>query len=150
MQDFQSDSDDLWVTSVQGSLNRDNELWDDWQHFGSTLFEHVENTLHGQESVWVHFFSNTFEKDWQVMMVVKLLDLDLPVDLVLWCVVLDRHGQISAVVEEAELTHGNLPSADSASYWLLDWRPHPRDVQARALTSKTITLLQDGRACGCN
>ena len=83
LQDFECDSDNFWVSSVQSSLNWNNQLGNNWQDLGSSLLKHIKNTLDGKESVWVHFLSNTLEKDWQVMMVVELLNFYFPVDFVL-------------------------------------------------------------------
>ena len=58
------------------------------------------------------------------LVIVQLLDLDLPVDLVLWTV-LNCNGQVSAVIEEAEFTDGNLPSANGTSLWYLNWWSRP-------------------------
>ena len=82
LQDFQGDGDNLWVPGVQSSLNWDNELGDDWQDLGSSLLEHIKNTLDCEESVWVHFLPNALEKDWEVMVIIQLLNLYLPVDFV--------------------------------------------------------------------
>jgi len=89
LQDFEANCDVFWISGVQACLDWDNELWDDWQDLGTTFLEHIEYTLNSEESVWVHFLSNTFEEDWQVMMVIKLLDIDFPVDLVLWGLMLN-------------------------------------------------------------
>ena len=70
MQDLQGDGDDLWVPSVQGSLDWNNKLWDDWEDFGTTLLEHIKHSLDCKESVWVNLLSNTFEEDGEVVMVV--------------------------------------------------------------------------------
>ena len=147
LQDLQGNADNLWVSRVQGSLNWDNKLGDDGEHFGTALLEHIEYTLHGQKSVGIHFLSDALEEYWQVMMVVQLLDLDLPIDLVLWAM-LDRNGQISTVVEEAEFTDGDLPPVDSSSPGLLLHRFGSWHVEAGALASETISLLEDSSAGG--
>ena len=72
------------------TLDRNNQLRDDGKHLRTALLEHVENTLHGKESVWVLLLTNAFEEDWQVVVVVKLGHVDLPVDFVLRAVV-DRN-----------------------------------------------------------
>ena len=84
------------------TLNWNNELWDDWEDLGSTLFKHIENSLDGEESVWVLLLSHTLEEDWQVVMIVELGNIDLPVDSVLRSV-LDGDWEISTVVEATEL-----------------------------------------------
>jgi len=148
LQDFQGDRNDLWVTSVQCRLYWDNKLWDDWKHLGTALFEHIEYTLHGQESVWIHFLSDTLEEDWQVMMVIELLDLDLPVDLVLWRVMLNCHWQVAAIVEETELAHWDLSSTSSTGNWLLYSWSLLWHVQTNALAAEAITLFQNSGTSG--
>lgn len=86
LQDLQGDGNNFVVTSVQSRLDRDDQLRNDGQNLGTTVLEHVENTLNGKEAVGVHLFTDALEEDGQVMMVVELLDLDLPVDLVLGAV----------------------------------------------------------------
>lgn len=142
LQDFQSDTNNFWVSSVQSSLDWNNQLGDDWQDFGSTFLKHVENTLHGEESVWVHFLSDTLEKDWQVVMVVELLNFYFPVDFVLGSV-LNGDWKISSVVKESELRNWNMASVDGSSYWFLGNWLQFWSIQACALSSETITLLED-------
>lgn len=149
MQDFQSDGDDLWVSGVKGGLDWDNQLWNDGKDLGTTLFKHIKYSLHSEESVWVHFFTDTLEEDWQVMMIVQLLDFDLPVDLVLWAV-LNCNWQISSVVEEAELTNWDLSSVHSSCLWLLYGWFFSWLVQTCAFSSESITLLEDSSASGSN
>jgi hypothetical protein len=84
------------------TLDGDDQLGDDWEDFGSTLFQHIEDSLDGEETVGVLLLSNTLEKDREVVVVVELLDLYLPVDLKLGTV-LDGYRQISSVVKAAEL-----------------------------------------------
>ena len=98
MQDFQSNSDNFWVSGVQSSLDWDNQLWDDWKHLSATFLEHVEDTLHGKESVWINLFSDTLEENWEIMMVIQLLNVDFPVDFVLWTV-FDGNWEITSIVE---------------------------------------------------
>jgi len=102
LQDLEGDGDDLWVTGVQRGLDWDDELWDDWEHLGATLLQHVEASLDREETVRVLLLADTFEEDWQVVMVVQLHNVDLPEDLVWWSV-LDGDWQVSAIVETSEL-----------------------------------------------
>jgi len=84
------------------TLNRDDKLRDDWEDLSTTLFEHIEDTLDCKEAVWVLLFSNAFEEDGQVMMVIKLLDFNLPIDLVLWAM-LNGYWEVTSIVETTEL-----------------------------------------------
>jgi hypothetical protein len=58
-------------------------LRNDWKNLSSTLFKHVENTLNGKESVGVLLFTNAFEENWEVVMIVELEDVNFPCDFVL-------------------------------------------------------------------
>jgi hypothetical protein len=55
-------------------------LRNDRKNLGTALLKHVEDSLNGKESVGIHLFTDTLEEDWQVVMVVQLLDLNFPVD----------------------------------------------------------------------
>jgi len=143
LQDFKGNTNNFWVSGVQGSLNWDNQLRNDWQDLGSSLLKHIKNTLDGKESVWVHFLSDTLEKDWEVMMVIELLNLNFPVDFVLGSV-LNGDWKISSVVEKSELRNWDVSPVNSSSDWLLWNWPQFWSIQTGALSSETITLLEDG------
>lgn len=65
------------------TLDRDDQLGDDGQNLGASLFEHVENALHGQEAVGVLLFTDAFEENGEVVMVVELGHVHFPVNAVL-------------------------------------------------------------------
>lgn len=92
----------IQILNILLTLDWDDELWDDWKDLGSALFEHIEHSLHREESVWILLLSDTLEEDWQVVMVVELSNINLPVDSVLGSV-LNGDWKISTVVESAEL-----------------------------------------------
>ena len=75
--------------------------------------------MNGKESVWVHFLSDTFEEDWKIMMVIELLNVDFPVDLILWSV-FNGNWKITSVVEESEFTYWDVSPVDGAGNWFLD------------------------------
>ena len=83
------------------TLDGDDELWDDWKDLGSTLFKHIEGSLHREESVWVLLLTDALEEDGEVMMVVKGHDVDLPEKLV-GGTVINGDWEITPVVETAE------------------------------------------------
>jgi hypothetical protein len=72
--------------------------------------------LDGEESVGVDLFSDSFEENREIMMVIKLLDINLPVDFVLWTV-FNGYWKISSIVEKSEFTDRNLSTVDSSSLW---------------------------------
>ncbi len=64
------------------TLDRDDELWNDGEDLGLSVFEQVMDALDSEEAVWFLLLTDALHKDGQVMMVVKLANLDLPSDLV--------------------------------------------------------------------
>jgi len=118
LQDLQCDRDDLNVTCVQGDLDWDDQLGDNWQYLSASLLKHVEDTLDCEESVWILLLADSFEKDREVMVVIELLDLYLPVDAVLWAV-LNSNRQVTSVVETSEFTCWNVALVECSSNWLL-------------------------------
>jgi hypothetical protein len=70
-------------TMFELTFNWDDELGNHGKHLGSTLLEHVEDTLDREETVGILLFTDTFEEDRQVMMVVELHNVYLPEDSVL-------------------------------------------------------------------
>jgi hypothetical protein len=70
LHNLESNCDDFWVTGVQSGLDGDNELGDNWQHFCTTLIQHVKHSLYSQESVWVDFFTDSFEENGEVVMII--------------------------------------------------------------------------------
>ena len=70
-------------TNKKLTFNWDDKLWDDWKYFGTSLFKHVENSLNSEESVWVLLFTNTFEENGKVMVIIQLENIDFPCNSVL-------------------------------------------------------------------
>jgi len=114
LQDLKSDCDNFWVSSVQSSLYRDDQLRNDWKYLGTSLIEHVKDSLGGEESVWINFFKNAFEENWQVMMVIQLLNVYFPINSILWSV-FNSYWQISSIVEKSEFTNWNSSGVLSTS-----------------------------------
>ena len=76
-------------------------------------------------------------------MVVELLDLNLPVDTVLRAV-LNGDGEISTVVEAAELASGNGAIVESTSPGLLRRRLFLGLEKADSAATETLTLFKSG------
>ena len=89
------------INDLNLTFDRDDQLGNNWENLSTALLQHVKNTLHSQESVWVLLLTDTLKENGQVVVVVKLLDLDFPVDLQLGTV-LDSNWEISSVVEATE------------------------------------------------
>jgi hypothetical protein len=91
------------LTDLSLTLDGDDELRNDWKNLCSSLLKHIKDSLDSEESVWILLLSDTLEEDWQVMMVVKLLNFNFPVDLVLRTM-LNCNRKVTSVVESSELT----------------------------------------------
>ena len=98
LQDLESNGDNIRIAGVKGSLDRDDELRNDREDLGSTVLEHVHDTLNSEESVGIHLFADALEEDRQVMVIIELLDLDLPLDRVFGAV-LQRNREVTSIVE---------------------------------------------------
>ena len=71
------------------------------------MLEEIKDTLDSEESVWVLLLADSLHEDGEVVMVVELVHLNLPRNLV-GGAVLNLDGQISTIVEAAELTRRDL------------------------------------------
>jgi hypothetical protein len=117
LQNLKSNGNNFSVSGVQSSFDWNNQLWNDWKNLGSTLFKHIENTLDSEESVWINLFSNALKENWEIMMVVELLNINFPIDFILRSM-LNSYWKISSVVEKSEFTYWNLSAVYSTSSWL--------------------------------
>ena len=149
LEDLKGDGNNLGVSGVESGFDRNNKLGADGEDLGSALLEHVEHTLDGKESVGVNLLSNSLEEDGEVVMVVELLDLDLPVDFVLGSVV-NCNWQISSVVEKSELTYGDGPASNGSGDRLFRNGLGLRLVETGALSSESDSLLEGVSSLGCH
>ena len=105
------------------TFDGDDELRDNGENFGSALFEHVESSLDREESVWFLLLADSFEEDWEVVVVVEGHDVDFPEEFVLRAVV-DGDGEVASVVEATELGCWNWTSISGSCFWFIctgDW-----------------------------
>jgi len=70
LQDFQSNLDDFQIARIQSSFDRDDELRDHGQDLGAALLEHIKGSLDREEAVGFVLFADSFEENWEVVMVV--------------------------------------------------------------------------------
>jgi hypothetical protein len=98
--------------------------------------------LHGQEAVRVLLLADAFEEDGEVVVVVQLGHVDLPVDFVLRSM-LDSNGEVSAIVETAELAGSDHSAGNCACLGSLDLGSWLRLVHAECLSARAFTFLQD-------
>ena len=122
------------------TLDGNDELGNDGKNFGTTLLEHVENALHSEESVWVLLLTDALEEDGQVMVIVKLLNLNLPIDTILRAV-LNSDGEVTAVVESAELRGRDVSFVESTGSWLLGCGLLLGLKEADSAAAQTFALL---------
>jgi hypothetical protein len=126
---------------IQGlTLDRDDQLGDDREHLSSTLLKHVEDTLNREEAVRVLLLADALEEDGQVVMVVELLDHNLPVDTELRAM-LNGNGEVAAVIETTELGGRNGSVVEGTGPGLLSGRLVLRLEEAGRLSSETLSLL---------
>ena len=100
------------------TFDGNDKLWDNRKHLSTALLEHVEDALHREEPVGVLLLADALKEDRQVVVVIELLDLYLPVNAVLGAV-FNGYGQVTSVVEAAELRGWDLPVVEGTSSWLL-------------------------------
>ena len=100
------------------TLDRDDELWDNWKNLGTSFFEQVESPLDGEESVWLLLFADALKEDGEVMMVVEGHDVNLPENLVRLSM-FNGNREISSVIEAAELRRRNWASVMCSCSWFL-------------------------------
>ena len=127
---------------IKLTLDRYNELRNNWKHFRSSFFKHVEHSLDSQESVGILLLSDSLEEDGQVVVVIQLLDFYFPVNFVLGSM-LNGNGKISSVVESSEFTRWDQSSLESSSFRLLRKRFFSWLIQTCSFSSKTFTLFQN-------
>jgi len=115
LQDLQSNGNNFMVSGVQSGLNWDDQLRDNGEYLWATFFEHVCDTLDGEEAVGIVLFTDTFKEDRKVVMVIKLGNVNFPVNFVLRSV-LDGNWQVSTVVESAEFTRRDVACLSGTSF----------------------------------
>ena len=52
-------------------------MWDNRQYFSSAMFQHIMDTLSGKEFIGMGGLTQTVKEEWQVVVVVQLLYLNL-------------------------------------------------------------------------
>jgi hypothetical protein len=116
-------------------------LWDDREDLSTTFLKHVKNALDGKEAVWILLLTDALEEDGQVMVVVELLNLNLPIDTVLGSV-FNSNRKISTIVESAEFRCRNVSLIESTSSGLLGCRLLLGLEKTNSATTETLSFLE--------
>ena len=125
------------------TFNGNDELRDDGENLSSTLLKHIEDTLNGKETVWVLLLTDSLKENGQVMVVVKLLNLNFPIYSVLRAV-LNGDGKVTTVVESTELASRDGTLVKGTSSGLLGRRLILGLEEADSAATNTLTLLNSG------
>ena len=91
------------VTGVESSLDRDDELRDDREDLGAAMFEHIEGSLNRDETVGLLLLAEAIKENREVVVVVKFLNVNLPLDLVPHSAFLNEEGQVPTLIEPPKL-----------------------------------------------
>jgi hypothetical protein len=127
------------------TLDRNNKLRDNWENLGTALLKHIKDSLNSQEAIGILFFSDALEKNWEIVVVVKLLDFYLPVDPKLRTMFYGNR-QIAPIIESSELRRWDRAHIEGASLGLLrNWLLLCL-VGAERFSAKAFTLFN----CGYN
>lgn len=127
---------DLFLT-----LDRDDQLGNNWENLSTALLQHVKNTLYSQESVWILLLTDTLKENREVVVVVKLLNFNFPVDLQLGAV-LDSNREISSVVEATEFRRCNWSHIESSSLRFLRNGLFFGLIKTNNFATETLSLFQ--------
>ena len=125
------------------TFNGNDELRDDGENLSTTLLKHIKDTLNGEETVWVLLLTDSLEENGQVVVVVKLLNLNFPIYSVLRAV-LNSDGKVTTVVESTELACRNGTLVKGTSSGLLGCRLILGLEEADSAATDTLTLLYSG------
>ena len=63
--------------NIQRTLDGDDKLRDDWEYSCTSFCKQILGALHSEKLIWVLFFAKPIEEEWQVMMVVDALKINL-------------------------------------------------------------------------
>ena len=86
-------------------------------------------------------FTDTLEEDGQVVMVVKLHDIDLPKDSVLGTV-FDGDGKVTSVVETSKFRGNDRTTVNGTSDGLLNFGLGDWFKEGGGLSTETLTFLK--------
>ena len=96
--------------------------------------------MNGKESVGVLLLTDALHEDRKVMMVVEFVHLNLPCNLV-GRTMLNLNGQISTIIEAAELAWCDLSLLISASFWRKHSRLSRCLVKRAGISAGTFAFL---------
>lgn len=98
LKDFQGGAHDFAVSRIQSFLDRDDQLWNNGQGLAGTMLKHIMHSLSGEKFMRVRRFRESLEKQRKIVMVVELLDFNLPCDLVALRVVFQSDRKVAPFI----------------------------------------------------
>ena len=96
--------------------------------------------MDSKESVGVLLLTDALHEDGEVMMVVKFVHLNLPCNLV-GGAMFNLNGQVSTIIEAAELAWCDLSLLISASFWSKHSRLSHCPVKRAGISAVTFAFL---------
>ena len=72
------------------------------------MLKHVKRALDSEETIRLLLLAKTIEKDGKIVMVIELLNVDLPQDPISNSTMFNRDGQITALIEAPEFRVGRI------------------------------------------
>lgn len=144
LENLESDRDDSGVSSIQGGLDGDDQLRDDWEHSGLAVLEKLEDSLDGEESVRILLFSESFEEDGQVVMVVKFCKVHVvdPLQSASSSSVLHNNWEVSSIVVSSEFRELDVSLLSGSSLWFCNASSFSLLIETEGLSPDSGTLLQ--------
>ena len=125
---------------AQLTLDGDDELRDDGEDLGVSACQKVKDSLNSKESVWVLLLADTLHEDWEIVMIIKLVHLNFPLNLVR-LTVLNLNREVSTVIETTELTRRNSSEILSASSRSNNSWPFCGSIQGARIATRSLSFL---------
>lgn len=88
------------------------------QNFKPTLLKHIENALYSEKAVRVLFLADSFEEHRQVVVVLKLGNVDFPLDTVIGGAMLCLNWEVTPHVESSESSLRDSSWVHRSCSWL--------------------------------
>ena len=108
---------DFVVPGIQRFLERDNQLWNNWKDFATTMLKHIMDSLPGEEFIWMRGFRESLEEQRKIVVVVKLFDFNFPCDFVALGIVFQSDRKVASFVTLLEFCPLGSSLLESPGNW---------------------------------